>query len=69
MNPKEVFHNPAYSVQLPYIAGHSLYWKVMIFDSFYEILNSVNFRGRTSKTTDWEDTRGSDKGKLLIKRD
>ena len=35
----------------------------MIFDSFYEILNSVNFRGRTSKTTDWEDTRGSDKGK------
>ena len=25
MNPKEVFHNTAYSVQLPYIAGHSLY--------------------------------------------
>ena len=24
MNPKEVFHNIAYSVQLPYIAGHSL---------------------------------------------
>ena len=24
MNPKEVFHNTAYSVQLPYIAGHSL---------------------------------------------
>ena len=23
-NPKEVFHNTAYSVQLPYIAGHSL---------------------------------------------
>jgi len=23
MNPKEVFHNTAYSVQLPYIAGHS----------------------------------------------
>ena len=22
MNPKEVFHNTAYSVQLPYIAGH-----------------------------------------------
>ena len=22
--PKEVFHNTAYSVQLPYIAGHSL---------------------------------------------
>ncbi len=22
-NPKEVFHNTAYSVQLPYIAGHS----------------------------------------------
>ena len=25
MNPKEVFHNAASSVQLPYIAGHSLY--------------------------------------------
>ena len=25
MIPKEVFHNTAYSVQLPYIAGHSLY--------------------------------------------
>ena len=24
MNPKEVFHSTAYSVQLPYIAGHSL---------------------------------------------
>ncbi len=24
MNPKEVFHNTAYSVQLPCIAGHSL---------------------------------------------
>ena len=24
MNPKEVFQNTAYSVQLPYIAGHSL---------------------------------------------
>ena len=24
MNPKEVFHNTAYSVQLPDIAGHSL---------------------------------------------
>ena len=24
MNPKEVFHNTAFSVQLPYIAGHSL---------------------------------------------
>ena len=23
MNPKEVFHNTGYSVQLPYIAGHS----------------------------------------------
>ena len=25
MNPKEVFHSTAYSVQIPYIAGHSLY--------------------------------------------
>ena len=25
LNPKEVFHNTAYSVQLPYIAGHSIY--------------------------------------------
>ena len=24
MNPKEEFHNTAYSVQLPYIAGHSI---------------------------------------------
>ena len=24
MNPKEVFQDTAYSVQLPYIAGHSL---------------------------------------------
>ena len=24
MNPKEVFHNTGYSVQLPYIAVHSL---------------------------------------------
>ena len=24
MNPKEFIHNAAYSVQLPYIAGHSL---------------------------------------------
>ena len=23
MNPKEAFHNTVYSVQLPYIAGHS----------------------------------------------
>ena len=23
MNPKEAFHNTAYSIQLPYIAGHS----------------------------------------------
>ena len=27
MNPKEVFDNTAYSVQLPYIAGHSLEMK------------------------------------------
>ena len=25
MSPKEVFHNTAYSVQLTYTAGHSLY--------------------------------------------
>ena len=25
MNPKEFVHNTAYSVQLPYNAGHSLY--------------------------------------------
>ena len=25
MNPKEVFDNTAYLVQLPYIAGHSLF--------------------------------------------
>ena len=25
INPKEAFHNTVYSVQLPYIAGHSLY--------------------------------------------
>jgi len=24
MNPKEAFHKTSYSVQLPYIAGHSL---------------------------------------------
>ena len=30
MNPKEVFHNNAYSVKLPYIAGHSL--------SYYSLL-------------------------------
>ena len=24
MNPKATFHNTAYSVQLPYVAGHSL---------------------------------------------
>ena len=24
MNPKEAFYNTAYSIQLPYIAGHSL---------------------------------------------
>ena len=28
MNPKEVFHNTAYSVQLPYIAGHYLKKKI-----------------------------------------
>ena len=28
MNQKEVFHNTAYSVQLPYTAGHSLYIKI-----------------------------------------
>ena len=32
MNPKEVFHNTAYSVQPPYIAGHSL----------EEVLNKTN---------------------------
>ena len=30
MNPKEVFHNTAYSVQLPYIAGYSLYFKFRV---------------------------------------
>jgi len=30
MNPKEVFHNTAYSVQLPYIAGHSLFFAVLL---------------------------------------
>ena len=30
MNPKEVFDNTAYSVQLPYIAGHYLSCKVYI---------------------------------------
>ena len=30
MNPKEVFHNTAYSVQLPYIAGLSLKRKCII---------------------------------------
>ena len=27
MNPKKCVHNTAYSVQLPYIAGHSLFNK------------------------------------------
>ena len=29
MNPKEVFYNTAFSVQLPYIAGHSLLVEVL----------------------------------------
>ena len=32
MNAKEVFHNTAYSVRLPYIAGHSLYWENKLFN-------------------------------------
>ena len=31
MNPKEFVHNTAYSVQLPYIAGHSLLNLLMLF--------------------------------------
>jgi len=43
-NPKEVFHNTAYSVQLPYIAGHSL--QCLIFNknvpiNFHVIANST----------------------------
>jgi len=38
MNPKEVFHNTAYSVQLPYIAGHSLL--ITIVES-YDFLNPL----------------------------
>ena len=40
MNPKEVFHNTAYLVQLPYIAGHSLSEKtVIVSTSIFEIFN------------------------------
>jgi len=35
MNPKEVFHNTAYSVQLPYIAGHSMFLTLKI-DYFHQ---------------------------------
>ena len=31
MNPREVFHNTAYSVQLPFIAGHSLSTENFVF--------------------------------------
>ena len=34
INPKEVFHNTAYSVQPPHIAGHS-FKKVFNTDNFY----------------------------------
>ena len=38
VKPKEVFHNTAYSVQLPYIAGHSLKRKrkLELFSEFIE---------------------------------
>ena len=37
MNPKDVFHNTAYSVQLPYIAGHSL----KVFNIFLFLYNDT----------------------------
>ena len=40
MNPKEVFHNIAYSVQLPYIAGHSLH---IVYVEWNSIADSINF--------------------------
>ena len=42
MNPKEVFHNTAYSIQLPYIAGHSKVTKIH---------GVKNESARTKKTT------------------
>ena len=39
MNPKDVFDNTAYSVQLPYIAGHSLKenWTVYCLDCTLDV--------------------------------
>ena len=52
MNPKEVFHNTAYSVQLPYIAGHSLNRKIYTPFRLTVVSNmKINLRNVTSKTS------------------
>ena len=46
MNPKEVFHNTAYSVQLPYIPGHSLkknFWSSMNWNFMFSFLKIAHF--------------------------
>ena len=37
MNPKEVIHNTAYSVQLSYLAVHSLYQKIIQYIDYWNI--------------------------------
>ena len=46
MNPKEAFQDTAYSVQLPYIAGHSLQLKKHYFmiKCFFCALGEINKR-------------------------
>ena len=49
MNPKEFVHNTAYSIQLPYIAGMSLYLlynikyrNIVLMSSFYSTVYTLN---------------------------
>ncbi len=52
MNPNEVFHNTAYSVQLPYIAGHYLKHIIIFFISLGRYA-SVTFENTHSKLEDF----------------
>ena len=48
MNPKEFFHNNAYSVQLPYTAGHSLFPVLpCLFSIIPQVIWNINSKRKT----------------------
>ena len=50
MNPKEVCHNTAYSVHLPYIAGHSLWTKYPMLQKLQLIQTPNDWMNKCMKT-------------------